>query len=179
MAELLGNRWIQLAVVVVATAILGVAISAVIFSGEPKGPTLGPVKLTTGGTVFVTGEVGDGGGARAWRKIVEEELPLTAAQAVAAGWEDPILCSPGRGRYFQKVGQDVPYMLMYDSADDLIGIYQISNTEKSSPWQHTEEIVGGAGPIIEYEHWGLFVFFRDPVQACTISQGGCGYTAQC
>ena len=29
-------------------------------------------------------------------------LPLTTAEAVASGWEDPILCSPGRGRYFWK-----------------------------------------------------------------------------
>ena len=140
MAKLLGNRWTELAVVVVATSIMGVAISVVIFSGGPQGPTLGIVKLAASGTEYMKSIVGNPDLALL---VVDEALPLTASLAVAVGWKDPILCSPGRGRYFQKVvGQDVPYMLMYDSADELIGIYQISNTEKSPPWQHTKEIVG-------------------------------------
>ena len=170
MVELLENRWVQRVGVVVATLVLGVAISVVIFSGGPEDHSLGPVKLTTGGTVFVTG---DGGRTGASRQIVEEDLPLTGAEAVAVGWKDPLLCDQGRGKYFQKVaGEGTPYTLLYDSEDELIGIYLISDTEKPAPWELTEEIKGGAGPIIDYEHWGLFIYFRDPTRACSIKHSG-------
>ena len=110
------------------------------------------------------------------RTIVEEELPLTAAEAVAAGWQDPILCSVGRGRYFKKTGGgEVPYLLMYDSEDQLTGMYLVSETEMPLPWERTEDISGGAGPVLDYEHWGLFVYFREPLNACTAREGGCGY----
>ena len=174
MAEMLGNRWMQRAVVVVARLILGVAISVVFFSLVPEDHSLGPVKLTAGGTVFHTGDR-DGRGGPA-RQILEEELPLTGAEAVAAGWKDPILCDHGRGKYFQKVaGQRSPYTLMYSSEDDLIGVYLISDTEKPAPWELTEEILGGAGPIIDYEHWGLFIYFQEPTKACAITQFSGGF----
>ena len=173
MAELLANRWIQLAAVGVITTLLAAAGSAVIFSGGSAGTALGPVKLTTGGSVLPHG------GSRTdprFNVAVDEDLPLTAAEAVAAGWEDPILCSTGRGRYFQKTGgEEIPYLLMYDAADELIGIYQTSETEMPPPWEFTQEIYGGGGPVLDYQHWGLFVYFRDPLQACTTTQGGCGY----
>ena len=173
MAALLRNRWFQLAVVGVVAAFLLGFVSAVLLTAGPSGPTFGPVKLTTGGAVFLTG---DGGRPGASRPIVEEELPLTGAEAVVAGWKDPILCSQGRGRYFQKTGGGVvPYLLMYDSADDLMGIYHISMTEMPPPWEFTKEIFGGAGPVVDYEHWGLFVYFRDSTQACTITQATRAY----
>ena len=40
---------------------------------------------------------------------------------------------------------------MCDSADDLRGIYHISMTEMPPPWELTQEIFGGAGPVIAYE----------------------------
>ena len=171
MAALLRKRWVQLAAVsVVAAFLLGFA-SAVLFTAGVSGPTFGPVTLTTGGTVFLAGDR-----AYAAGQIVDEALPLTGAQAVAVGWKDPILCSPGRGRYFQKTGGgEAPYLLMYDSADDLMGIYHISTTEMPPPWEFTKEIFGGAGPVIDYEHWGLFVYFRDSTQACTITQATRAY----
>ena len=55
---------------------------------------------------------------------------------------------------------------MYSSEDELIGIYLISEAEMPIPVKRTQEILGGAGPIIDYEHWGLFVYFRDPTRAC-------------
>ena len=33
-------------------------------------------------------------------------------------------------------------------------------------WKRTEEILEGAGQIIDYEHWGLFIYFQDPTRAC-------------
>jgi hypothetical protein len=123
-----------------------------------------PVKLTSGGTVFRGGSDGDIG---AFREVVELDLPRTGAEAVAAGWKDPILCSSGRGKYFQKTGDpDVPYVLMYDNEDELIGIYLLSDTEMPSPWESAEQITSGGAPIIDYEHWGLFVYFGDPTRAC-------------
>ena len=171
--EALGNRWIQLVAAAVVAAVLATAVTLVLSSSGPSDPTLGPVKLTTGGTVYQLGE--DPQFARS-REIVEESLPLTAAEAVAAGWEDPILCSAGRGRYFKKSGGgEVPYLLMYDSEDQLTAMYFVSETEMPLPWAHTEDISGGAGPVLDYEHWGLFVYFREPLNACTALQGGCGY----
>ena len=170
--EALNNRWIQLVAAAVVAAVLATAVTLVLSSAGPSDPTLGPVKLTTGGTVY---QPGDPRVTRS-RPIQEEALPLTAAEAVAAGWEDPILCSVGRGRYFQKSGGgEVPYLLMYDSEDQLTGMYLVSETELPPPWERTEEIAGGAGPVLDYDHWGLFVYFREPLRACVAREGGCGY----
>lgn len=81
-------------------------------SAGPSEPSLGPVQITTGGTAIHTF---DRQHALPQKPVLN--LPLTAADAVAAGREDPFLCSAGRGRYFQKVGGgEVPYVLAYDSA---------------------------------------------------------------
>ena len=175
MMALLGNRWGELAVLGIGMTLVGIICSARLLSRGPSGPTLGPVKLTAGGSVTLTGDT-SGQAKWATRQIKEEDLPLTAAEAVAAGWEDPILCSVGRGRYFKKAGDvEAPYLLMYDAADRLTGMYMVSQTEMPLPWELTEEISGGAGAVLDYEHWGLFVYFRDPLKACTPLQGGCGY----
>ena len=122
MEVLLRNQWAQLATVGIVAVLLGLVVSAALFSAGPSDPTLGPVKLTTGGSVHSILP----NNPRASRQIVDEELPLTAAEAVAAGWKDPILCSTGRGRYFQKTGgEEVPYLLMYDAADQLTGMYMV------------------------------------------------------
>ena len=179
MAGLLRNPWVQLAALGIVMALLGLVVSAVRFSGGPAGPSLGPVKLTTGGKVvarFTAGGVGPGDAP----PIVEELLPLTAAEAVEAGWTDPILCSAGRGKYFKKTGgEQVPYLLMYDANDQLTGMYNFSETEMPPPWEHMEEITGGAGAVLDFEHWGLFVYFREPLRACISKEGGCGYAGYC
>ena len=176
MMALLGNRWGELAVLGIVTTLLGLIVSAILLSAGPSGPTLGPVKLTAGGSILLMGDT-SGQGDWASRPLVEEVLPLTTAEAVAAGWQDPIICSVGRGRYFKKAGDaKAPYLLMYDAADRLTGMYMVSQTEMPPPWELTEEISGGAGAVLDYEHWGLFVYFRDPLKACTPLQGGCGYT---
>ena len=105
--------------------------------------------------------------------IIDEPGLTVGAEAVAVGWKDPLLCDQGRGKYFQKVASEgFPYTLMYSSENELIGIYLISDTEKPAPWELTEEIKGGAGPIIDYEHWGLSIYFRDPTRACSIKHSG-------
>ena len=182
MTPLLNNRWIQLVVVGVIMALVGAVIATVASSsgGETVDTPFGPVKLTAGGAVRRTGSgwVGTTQGLKGDRLIVELELPLTGAAAVAAGWKDPVLCSEGRGKYFQKVAQDVPYILMYNVADDIIGIYHISMAEMPPPWELTDVIYGGAGPVIEYEHWGLFTYFRDANRACQSGEVQTGQEAQ-
>ena len=83
----------------------------------------------------------------------------------------------GQGKYFKKTsGEQVPYLLMYDANDQLTGMYMFSKTEMPPPWEHMEQITGGGGPVLDYEHWGLFIYFREPLDACTAQQGGCGYS---
>ena len=55
---------------------------------------------------------------------------------------------------------------MYDSADQLFGIYQylVSETEMPAPWVLTEKLNGVGKDVIDYEYWGLFVFFPGPGQ---------------
>ena len=111
---------------------------------------------------------------RTARDPTDIEMPFTAAEAVAAGWEDPILCSPGRGRYFTKgpAGEADPYVLMYNDVDELIGIYLYSMVEQPPPWKKTESIRGdGKLPVIDFEHWGLFLFFLDTLKACESPAG--------
>jgi hypothetical protein len=171
------NRWIQLVVVAAITAAVG-ALLAVNLSGgsETSAPVLGPVKLTTGGAVQRGGEgwLSTTSGLTGDRVVLDLVQPLTGAEAVAQGWKDPVLCSQGRGKYYEKIAQDVPYFLMYDSADDLIGIYQFTTNEMPPPWELTEVVYGGAGPVIEYEHWGLFIYFRDSTRACDTQESKAG-----
>ena len=56
---------------------------------------------------------------------------------------------------------------MYNIDDELIGFYQYSRLEMPSPWAQMDELKGGGGlTIIDFEHWGLLVYFQDPLRAC-------------
>ena len=109
------------------------------------------------------------------RDSVSVDLPLTAAEAVAAGWEDPVLCFPRKGRYFRKEidGQLTSYLLMYNHEGQLLGIHNFSKNEMPSPpW---ERVCGLHGvPELEYEHWALEVTFRSPQLACGARKLGLG-----
>ena len=146
----------------------GVGGWLVAVSGGSGVAGVGDVLLTSGGTV-----VGAGGSGATEMGGFEKELgsdvslPMTAADAVSAGWEDPFLCSSGRGRYFQNKAVEVPAFLMFNYEDRLIGVYLASESEMPSPWRLTEELSGGGGILlIEEDHWGLFVYFQDPTRAC-------------
>jgi hypothetical protein len=152
--------------------ILGIVIGLLIWGGGFEGSLVGPVTFTSGGTKLPrpSGEP--------WPSSFAADLvdlPLTAAAAVAAGWTDPILCSAGRGRYFTKgtageVEVD-PYLLMYNVADDLIGVYLYSTSEMPPPWEKLDKILGGGSiPVVDFEHWGVFVYFQDSVKACSVSR---------
>ena len=162
------TRWFRISVAAfLVGVIVGIVIAISVVPGVlVSGSTPDRPMLTSGGTNLIT----------SWSEVpwgFEDpmvDLPQTAAEAVAAGWKDPILCAVGRGRYFQKDpgGEDVPYFLMYDGRDELLGVYLLSETEMPAPWQRLDELLGGGSlPVIDHEHWGLFVYFKDPARACT------------
>ena len=203
MANLLINRWVQVGVAVTVTAVvftvIGVLIAgdgsvgsvsgtgAVAGAGEgEEGTAFVGLTLRAGGGVERIEELsGNPGAGQAFGKDIAIELPLTVAEAVAAGWKDPIFCRSGRGRYFRKdpaEGEVEPYFLLYNHLDRLIGIYQFSDIEMPPPWEQMDSLRGGGGlNLIDFEHWGLFVYFQDSIRACKTteaSEGRSGASSQ-
>ena len=109
-------------------------------------------------------------------------IPISTAGASAAGWVDPMLCAPGRGRYFTK-DDSANLVVLYNNAENVTGVYLRSDGEMPEPWEKTDTLKGGGGmEIINQEHWGLYAFFNDPIKACqrpdsdTVGTGGTGYS---
>ena len=109
-------------------------------------------------------------------------IPISTAGASAAGWIDPMLCAPGRGRYFTK-DDSANLVVLYNNAENVTGVYLRSDGEMPEPWKKTDALKGGGGvEIINQEHWGLYAFFNDPIKACqrpdsdTVGTGGTGYS---
>ena len=177
MAAVLRNRWAQLGGVSIVTAVVVGLIGYLVFSesGETVGPSTGDhVSFTSGGKIFSMGRVVDSQFGAGEESRPLEELPLAARDAVAAGWKDPFLCDSGRGRFFQKetAGQVEPYFLMYNHLDELIGVYLYSESEMPLPWSPIEELQGGGQTLLDFPHWSLLVYFRDPTQACPTRESG-------
>ncbi len=167
MAALPSNRWFQVGATGIIAAVVFTVIGFLVSSGGPDGHLVGSVTLVTGGAVEQTG--GDKTPEFALNKSPVLDLPLTVAEAVAGGWIGPVLCSVGRGRYFQQgsAGEADPYLLMYNQLDELIGVYLYNKTEMPLPWQRLDELKGaGRNEVVGFEHWGLFVYFQDPAEAC-------------
>ena len=96
-------------------------------------------------------------------------LPYTAAEALEAGLEDPILCSFGRGKYFlsDSFYANSEYLLLYNYSNQLTGIYFYTSNSMPTPWLKLDELRGGGGTlVVDKEHHGLFVYFRDPNESC-------------
>ena len=109
-------------------------------------------------------------------------IPLSTIDASVNGWIDPMLCAPGRGRYFTKE-DSANLVVLYNNAETISGVYLRSDSEMPAPWKKTDALKGGGGmEIINQEHWGLYAFFNDPIQACqrpdagTVGTGGTGYS---
>ena len=109
-------------------------------------------------------------------------IPISTAGASADGWVDPMLCAPGRGRYFTK-DDSANLVVLYNNAENVTGVYLRSDGEMPEPWKKTDALKGGGGiEIINQEHWGLYAFFNDPIKACqrpdsdTVGTGGTGYS---
>ena len=96
-------------------------------------------------------------------------IPTNAELAISQGWSDPIFCSPGRGKYYTH--PEFHHILMYNSIGEPIGIYQHSENEMTKPWSKTKEIIGGGGvKILDMEHYGMFIYFKDNIRSCTKKQ---------
>ena len=175
--NLVRNRWVQLASGYVVAAVLVAVIVVMASVGDSSATWVGDrVFLTSGGAIIGGSTLPGYTASRRSETTVDVSLPLTAAEAVAAGWTDPILCSSGRGRYFQKgpAGEGEPFFLMYNAEDQLIGMYLFSKSEMPIPWKRLDELRGGGGlTLIDFEHWGLLVYNRDPTRACEkLERGG-------
>ena len=93
-------------------------------------------------------------------------IPISTAGASAAGWVDPMLCAPGRGRYFTKKNS-ANLVVLYNNAENVVGFYLRSDGEMPDPWKKTDALKGGGGiEVINQEHWGLYAFFNDSLRAC-------------
>ena len=108
-------------------------------------------------------------------------IPLSTIDASAEGWVDPMLCAPGRGRYFTR-NDYANLVVLYNNAETVAGVYLRSDIEMPAPWKKTDALKGGGGiEIINQEHWGLYAFFNDPIQACqrpdskSVGTGGTHY----
>ena len=109
-------------------------------------------------------------------------IPLSTVDATTAGWIDPILCAPGRGRYFTK-DDSSNLIVLYNNYENVAGVYIRSDVEMPEPWKKIDSLKGGGGiELIDKEHWGLYTFFSDPIEACqrpdsdTVGTGGTGYS---
>ena len=93
-------------------------------------------------------------------------IPISTAGASAAGWVDPMLCAPGRGRYFTK-NDSANLVVLYNNAENVVGFYLRSDGEMPDPWKKTDALKGGGGiEVINQEHWGLYAFLNDSLKAC-------------
>ena len=172
MAQLLRILWVRAGGLVAAGIVVGAAVSFLVFSTGSSVTSVGDRVLFTSGASVLGGNMDLFLGAI----DVGEELPLTAAEAMAAGWVDPIFCGVGRGRYFHRgeEGAGDPYFLMYNADDEFIGVYLYIREEMPAPWEHMEGLVSGGVPVVDFEHWGMFVYFKEPTRACTRADEGEG-----
>ena len=176
MGKLFQKQLTQLFVVAVVMAAVGAIAVQVVFTGAPEDqiPT-GPERVVLTSPLS-TGEAG--GGRRAFgaasdatKSVFLDELPLEAASALSAGWKDSLVCEEGRGRIFQKSGQqDVPYLLMYNNDNRLLGLYLYSMSPMPDVlWVQQEELTVGGLTIIESKHWAMVLYIRDSATACETS----------
>ena len=79
-------------------------------------------------------------------------IPLSTIDASANGWIDPMLCAPGRGRYFTKE-DSANLVVLYNNAETISGVYLRSDSEMPAPWKKTDALKGGGGiEIINQAH---------------------------
>lgn len=193
MFKIVFNKWTQRVIALAIAAVIGATIwSLITENGGADSVTgtvaIGKVSDQTEAVGNVTLRTGGGLKSRAESSTTihaqtalgedfATALPMTAAEAVADGWKDPILCRVGRGRYFQKgdLDEGEQYFLMYNSKDNLIGVYHFSEFEMPSPWGQMDTLEGGGGlTIIDFPHWGLFIYFQDSLRACKTTEATVG-----
>ena len=95
----------------------------------------------------------------------EEQLPLTVIAALNNGWTINSHCDLTNGRFFNK--PEIPYLLGYDTKDELLSIYLFSKEKMPEPWVRSNTIDMNLYPSINYEHSKLIVHFKNPSNACS------------
>jgi len=158
MGDRLADPRVQFALAGIVLIVVGIVIG-IVYSSSREVTALGDrIMISTGSA-----------------SKVAEDLPLTAAEAKAAGWTDLVRCFRGRGKYFEKMdatGQPSPYLLIYNEADELIGFYLVSRIEMPAPpWEYLKDGLTGVRSY-EFEHWGLPVYIKDPTLACGAAVAG-------
>ena len=161
----LRERFIQFGIAgIILGLLIGILIPIFIGSGESN--------KSIGDRLILTGT----------SQTPDLNIPISTIDASANGWIDPMLCAPGRGRYFTKE-DSANLVVLYNNAETISGVYLRSDSEMPAPWKKTDALKGGGGmEIINQEHWGLYAFFNDPIQACqrpdagTVGTGGTGYS---
>ena len=158
MGDLLANPRAQLALVGIVLIVVGIVIGVVISSSREV--------VALGDRVIIS----TGSGSK-----VAEGLPLTAAEATAAGWTDLVRCFRGRGRYFEKMdatGQPGPYLLIFNDENELIGVYLVSRIVMPvPPWEYLKDGLIGVKNY-EFEHWSLPIYSKNPTLACGAAVAG-------
>ena len=106
-----------------------------------------------------------------------QDLPLTVEKAVSEGWSGSNLCIPSRGRFYRRLSGDEsdPLMLLFNPANELVGINLHSATEQPAPWGHSEGGVQGV-PGRKTSYWDLSIHFIDNHKACVRQGGTSAYT---
>ena len=160
----LRERFIQFGIIGITLGIIVGILVPMFIGGGGSATTLGDRLLLTGNP-----------------QSAGVNIPLSTVGASAAGWVDPMLCAPGRGRYFTK-NDSANLVVLYNNAETVAGVYLRSDAEMPLPWKKTDSLKGGGGiELISEEHWGLYAFFNDPIQACqrpdakSVGTGGTHY----
>ncbi len=91
-----------------------------------------------------------------------DNVPTTEKEALEQGWidVDPGQCVPQMGRHFIKMAgeQPSPLILLFNPDGQLESLTE----QPAPPWEHLEQ----GHPGMEFEHWTVHFWFRDPAEAC-------------
>ena len=123
------------------------------------------IALDSGGAIIAGDQGNVWGQAGTGKQTLETLLPTTLLEAKNNGWVEQNSCIANKGKYLTQ--KDSQYLLIFNIQNELIGIYLISESEKSLPWTKTEVLSVGSQNIIDYPHWNLVVNLKNPSNACT------------
>ena len=153
-----------LSAVIVGLLLIGIAIGLLVGIFSTGGTEERYIALDSGGAIIAEGQGNVWGPAGTGRLTLEEQLPSTLLEATTNGWSEQSACIQNTGKIFAK--GNLPYLLTYNTQNELIGVYLISKSEKPLPWKKLESLSAGSKTIIAYEHWSLVVHLKNPANAC-------------
>jgi len=92
-------------------------------------------------------------------------IPMTLDEAKEQGYVLLSPCVPMMGLHAAKIVEGKPQLpaLLFNDKGELIGVDLESMAEQPyPPWEHLPQ----GHPTMEFEHWTLHMYFKDPVGAC-------------